>query len=455
MIAIVHQDPAATGSGSPKPKDGAFLAILLLLITVAGCSEPTPVPTAPARVASPNAIAQAAAPTLVVAPTSGYAGAYVNVRGQAWSASTMVLVKLADAQGRSAVLAAVATDAAGQFNTGFVYPVAERWLRPGAQTIVAHTEDDQVEATAPFTVVPPAGVVAPVATLTATVAAPASSGGDTPTGTVTATPAATVTWTPTPATTATWTAIPAPDPYAVVEPFAGHANTLVTVSGGGFPPHTPVNVALVEMRKASEPGALDHVYATTTTDNAGNYRASLIIPATWPDGTLVAVGQQAILVATTDQRTWASVPFDYLGGAPPVTPTPIPTAAPVPVVEGPVPVNLANGFRITFLGVTEQTDGSSTWRYAVEELAGAKDLGNWVLELPACASIITAAPRPWEAVHPDPNAGLTGIKWETGAGFNRGEFTVTVRGPVTVGTVQVAAKGPDVAHGAIAGPRCP
>jgi hypothetical protein len=116
---------------------------------------------------------------------------------------------------------------------------------------------------------------------------------------------------------------------------------------------------------------------------------------------------------------------------------------------------LPNGYRITFLGVAYNTAGSDTsvWTYRVEELAGAQDLSNWVLELAGC-TVMTAEPEPWEVVNPDPNARLNGIKWQTGAGFVRGEFSVTLLGTPAAGPVLVAAKGPDVERGVIAGPLC-
>ena len=120
----------------------------------------------------------------------------------------------------------------------------------------------------------------------------------------------------------------------------------------------------------------------------------------------------------------------------------------------PTTVTLENGYRITFLGVTYNADGTSTWRYYVEELPGAQDLSNWVLELPDCTSVVDASPEPWEVVHPDPNLHLNGIKWQTGAGFQQGEFTVTLTGHWAVGVTGVGAKGPDVAWGEIAGPIC-
>lgn len=132
------------------------------------------------------------------------------------------------------------------------------------------------------------------------------------------------------------------------------------------------------------------------------------------------------------------------------TSTPTPT---MPPTTAPTTVILSNGYRITFLGVT--TTGSiSTWRYRVEELASAQDLSNWVLELAGC-TVITAAPEPWEIVNPDPNAHLSGVKWQTGAGFRQGEFTVTLQDTPGITRVAVVAKCPDVAYGELAGPDCP
>lgn len=121
-------------------------------------------------------------------------------------------------------------------------------------------------------------------------------------------------------------------------------------------------------------------------------------------------------------------------------------------VAGDDVVTLSNGYRVTFLGVS-YTGQSSTWRYYVEELPVAQDLSNWVLELPSCARIVDASPR-GELVNPDPNARLSGIKWQPGGGFVEGEFSVTLSGSLTVGCTTVAVKGPDVAFGDLAGPAC-
>jgi hypothetical protein len=113
---------------------------------------------------------------------------------------------------------------------------------------------------------------------------------------------------------------------------------------------------------------------------------------------------------------------------------------------------LSNGYRITYLGMTPG-NGTTTWRYRMEELPEAQDLSNWVLGLPSCATVVSATPR-GEVVNPDPNAKISGIKWQPGGGFVQGEFSVTLSGQLTEGTVDVAAKGPDVERGTIAGPSC-
>jgi hypothetical protein len=129
-------------------------------------------------------------------------------------------------------------------------------------------------------------------------------------------------------------------------------------------------------------------------------------------------------------------------------------AAVAPQEDIPEEVLLDNGFRVIFDGVEYQEDSTSTWFYTVEELESAKDLSNWVLEIPYCAPILNAGPEPWEIVDPDPNAKLSGVKWETGDDFQQGQFWVTLDTSGQVGITQVAAKGPNEAFGLIAGPTC-
>lgn len=134
------------------------------------------------------------------------------------------------------------------------------------------------------------------------------------------------------------------------------------------------------------------------------------------------------------------------------TPEPAPTAPASPPSAREEVITLSNGYRISFRGVST-SGNTSTWRYTVAELPAAQDLSNWVLELPSCARVVSASPQ-GERVDPDPNADISGIKWETGAGFTEGEFSVTLSGRLRADVVTVAAKGPDVAYGVITGPSC-
>jgi hypothetical protein len=150
-----------------------------------------------------------------------------------------------------------------------------------------------------------------------------------------------------------------------------------------------------------------------------------------------------------------TIPLIQVLSNPPEEVTPTPTTTPtLTSTPAPVSVILPNCYKITFLVFTDNGDGTSTWRYQVEELSCAQDLSNWLLELPACASVVDASPSPWEVVQTDPNFQLNGIKWQTGTGFERGDFSVTLSGDLTTGTVRVGAKGPDVAIGSITGPAC-
>lgn len=102
----------------------------------------------------------------------------------------------------------------------------------------------------------------------------------------------------------------------------------------------------------------------------------------------------------------------------------------------------------------EADSGYSTYKYRVTEKTGFKDLSNWVLALPGC-EVVAAHPKPWERVKNEPNTRLTGIKWETGAGFSSGILVVKVKGEHDPAQTHVAAKGgPSVSFGKIAGPGC-
>jgi len=164
----------------------------------------------------------------------------------------------------------------------------------------------------------------PIPSVTATVPATATPVPTVPppaTATVppTATPVPTVP--PTPTATATATSVP----FATINPPAGDAGTAVTVTGGGFPANTTVNVHLGALVNAAAVAA-PYVYATTMTDGNGDYAVTFSMPATWPDGSPITAGQLVLLVATEDFTAQASVLFTYRTTAPTVTPTATATA---------------------------------------------------------------------------------------------------------------------------------
>lgn len=111
----------------------------------------------------------------------------------------------------------------------------------------------------------------------------------------------------------------------------------------------------------------------------------------------------------------------------------------------------ANGIEVVFKGSETHPDGTSTWTYEVTEQAGSKDLSNWVI---GTNCRITAGSKGWMTVSPDPNAGITGAKWETGDAFSTGTFFITVAAGASQGTVSYATKAPGVVVGSIAGPLC-
>lgn len=121
-------------------------------------------------------------------------------------------------------------------------------------------------------------------------------------------------------------------------------------------------------------------------------------------------------------------------------------------------VVLQNGwFGVTYLGMTDNGDGTSTWSYQVDELRsgkGFKDLSHWVLGLEQCAVVTNASPAPYEVVK-DPRTGVYGVKWDVSNSFKSGIFSFTLQGVPSETSVQVATKaGPGSDISWITGPSC-
>jgi len=131
--------------------------------------------------------------------------------------------------------------------------------------------------------------------------------------------------TPTPTRTPTPTATPATrNPYADANPSSGQTGSQVTVSFGGFPANTAVNLYLGGYVRAAD-AASSTIYASGASDRFGNGSISFTVPATWPDGSSIQSGKLALLVATINFGVSAATDFDVRA--------PRPTVAPNPFVE--------------------------------------------------------------------------------------------------------------------------
>ncbi len=196
--------------------------LLLSVISFTGCrlfASPEPTPT-------PIPIAQGGDPTLVIYPDRGPAGSYVQVTGADWPGAALVIVQVADAQGRSEILARETTSTDGRLATGFLYPFDARWLTPGQYSVIAEAVESGLQAQNPFTVgegaaaVTPTAIPAtPTAALTVTVPIiPTISPSATPTATVAPTPAPPTPVPPTPAPPPTETPTSVPPPPVLNQP---------------------------------------------------------------------------------------------------------------------------------------------------------------------------------------------------------------------------------------------
>jgi hypothetical protein len=118
-------------------------------------------------------------------------------------------------------------------------------------------------------------------------------------------------------------------------------------------------------------------------------------------------------------------------------------------------INTISGcYKVEFLGVTATSEVTSTWRYHVKEQSCAEDLSSWMLELPACASVVDASPTPWGVLNPDPYYEMSGIQWQTGTDFQDGEFQVTLTGDLKTGVTRAGVQGKGITVGSLEGPVC-
>ncbi len=195
------------------PRKVRFSLLALITLAFSACTAPvySPAVGVPTRPVVERASGE---PAIAISPTSGSAGVYVEVAGEGWPTSSLVLVALRDERGRSGILAASTADTEGKISTGFLYPISPRWLEAGEHTVLAYTSDGRGEATALFRTGEPGETVD--VTDTAAAAETPADAEATATPTLISTPTPTFTHTPTPTPTATPTITPIPTPTPLI-----------------------------------------------------------------------------------------------------------------------------------------------------------------------------------------------------------------------------------------------
>jgi hypothetical protein len=191
-----------------------FSLLVLLALALGACTAPAYNPQVGVPTRAVAAI-ESSVPAITISPTSGSAGVYVQVTGENWPVSSLVLIALRDERGRSGILAASTADTAGTISTGFLYPISPRWLAAGTHTVLAYTSDGQHEATALFQTGEAAAVTGTATAASSAQQATTAQEAATATPSSTVTP--TVTPTHTPSATPTITPLPTQTPFIITD----------------------------------------------------------------------------------------------------------------------------------------------------------------------------------------------------------------------------------------------
>lgn len=90
--------------------------------------------------------------------------------------------------------------------------------------------------------------------------------------------------------------------------------------------------------------------------------------------------------------------------------------------------NPQSTYRVCYLGSQFHSNGTSTWRYSVEEIAGT-DLSHWTLWLDPSIQVLPGTTPGWEWMQDDhPHFPGPGVKWNMGGGVTPGVFEIVVDG---------------------------
>jgi choice-of-anchor A domain-containing protein len=98
---------------------------------------------------------------------------------------------------------------------------------------------------------------------------------------------------------------------------------------------------------------------------------------------------------------------------------------------------------------------NTTWTYRVAEVSG-RDLSHWNLGIQNClGKIASYSPTSGYQSGTDGSTGFVGVKWNTGAGFSSGNFSITLDNSYPTTTVQALVKaGSKYNTGSVVGPDC-
>jgi len=273
---------------------------------------PTNTPVTPTN--TPTLTPTVVQPSANVQPSAGGPDTTVTVNGGGFAANTTVNVHLGAFIGvRSSAIdpeiyATTTTDRTGSYSVAFDLPTT--WpdgtvIGNGQIMMLVATETFGQQATTllNYTAIAPT----PTETLTATNTPPAA-----PTATNTPLPTATPTESPT----------AVPQPFVRLDPAAAMPGTLIQITGGGFPANTSLGLYLGIFDGEINPNDAAVTFASTLSDDAGNYTMSFVMPKDTPTGVLLQSGKIALIVATDDFGLQASATLDFTG----TEPTPEPTA---------------------------------------------------------------------------------------------------------------------------------
>ena len=352
-------------------------------------------------------------PYVQLRPNNGGAETRVTVRGGGFPADVKVNIFLsglvrtsgggdtggdtaADAGNRPHVYANAVSNGTGDFEVAFTMP--RTWpdgteIETGPLSLLAATVDFEITATARFDYVTTAASTAtspPTSTATHT-----RTHTPVPTNRPTATPTFTQTPTNTAVPTRTPTALPTSLAYPVANanPSAGTANTEIAIEGGGYPANTQLYLVLGTFDRQIGDGNLLQ-FATAVSDAAGNFRMHFVMPATWPDGTIIESGKILLIVTTNTFEEQSSAIFDYTEPATAPTPAARPYAEIAPdrgdadtavtVRGGGFPGNVVVNVHLAGL---IRANSATTNQPAVYASAITNDVGNF--------QIVFTMPRTW------------------------------------------------------------